>query len=62
MTQGRLERAVARATGESLQQIRRWGFSIADPPRSDCDREVTVSAPKMVNWDRLEAGRLGLFP
>ena len=32
MTQSNLERSVARATGESLERIRRMGFSLVTPP------------------------------
>ena len=31
MTQAQLDRAVARATGESLNTVRSFGFGIADP-------------------------------
>ena len=53
MTQRQLERAVARQTGESMSTIRNRGFSIVEPP----DLE-----PLVVDWDELQAERLGLFP
>jgi hypothetical protein len=39
MTQTELDRHVAGATGESLREIRRRGFSIADPVETDFDPE-----------------------
>lgn len=42
MTQSRLNRAVARATGESLATIESLGFSIANPDAVDFDPEPPV--------------------
>lgn len=42
MTQSRLNRAVARATGESLATIERLGFSIVDPELVDFDPDPPV--------------------
>jgi hypothetical protein len=61
MTQTRINRAVARATGESLQTIERRGFSIADPARANYDPEP-FSWPSAVDWDQLDARRPALFP
>jgi hypothetical protein len=61
MTQAKLNRAVARATGESLGTIRRRGFSIADPACTDFDPEP-YNPPSMVDWDDLDANRLAILP
>lgn len=53
MTQAELDRAVAAATGESVGTVRRLGFSIV---------EVPDPAPRTVDWDELDAARVGLLP
>lgn len=55
MTQVQLNRAVARATHESVATIARLGFCPPDP--WPVERE-----PQVVNWDKLDAERIGLFP
>lgn len=77
MTQSRLNRAVARATGESLATIERLGFSIANPEAVDFDPEPPVpgiaefsavrfepqpAMPHIVDWDEYDAQRIVLFP
>jgi hypothetical protein len=62
MRQARLDEAVARATGESLQEVRRRGFSIADPIDAYFDPEPVDRPPRIVNWDRLDRQRISLFP
>ncbi len=62
MSRTLLECAVARATGETIREIRRRGFGLADPFEIDFDPEPNELPPKTVDWDELEAGRLGLFP
>jgi hypothetical protein len=59
MTQSRLYRAVARATGESLETIRSLGFSIVEPDIADPE---PTSAPQVVDWDNFDAQRVVLFP
>jgi hypothetical protein len=54
MTQAELDRAVADATGESVQTIARRGFSILTT--GPVERE-----PLTVDWDRLDDERVGLF-
>jgi hypothetical protein len=58
MNQTRLERAVARATGESRSTIHHLGFGLLDPTGSldDLDERPT---PLTVDWDRLDAKRTG---
>lgn len=55
MTQRQLDRSVARATGESLREIRRRGFSIADPLDPAYDPDPV--APQVVDWDQAQPGR-----
>jgi hypothetical protein len=51
MTQFDLDFAVACATGESLSEIRRRGFSIADPTEVWFDPEPDQLVPQMIDWD-----------
>jgi hypothetical protein len=57
-----LERAVALATGETIQEIRRRGFGLADSCEVAFDPEPCDLTPQLVNWDELERLRLSLFP
>ena len=54
MTQQDLDRQVARATGDTLCEIRRLGFSIADPVDVDFDPEPSDPVDKYLDWDELE--------
>jgi len=56
MTQRQLDRAVARATGESFSTIRRMGFTPLSDTPLEADRD-----PLVVDWDALDAQR-GLPP
>lgn len=62
MTHRQLHRAVAVATGESLRDIRRRGFSPADPDEINFDPEPNDVPPQAVDWDLLELDRCALFP
>ena len=64
MTQLELDAAVATATGEDLHEIRRRGFSIADPDDVCFDPEPDVlSSPQTIDWDELQMERnVALFP
>jgi hypothetical protein len=62
MSPTRLDEAVARATGDSLQEVRRRGFSIAGPVDVDYDAESMDRPPRIVDWDRLDHERIRLFP
>lgn len=53
MTQRQLERELSRATGESISTIRNLGFHLVEPP----DLE-----PLVIDWDEVQAERMGLFP
>lgn len=57
MNQSQLDRAVARATGESLDTVSRMGFSIANPESVHYDPEPSRRRPLVVDWDELEARR-----
>lgn len=60
MSHSRVERTVARATGESLATIHRLGFSALElrPIASD----DPPAKPSIVDWDDLDLQRVGLFP
>jgi hypothetical protein len=60
MTQSQLDRAVARATGESLSTIRHRGFTVVEMPTTELPDDP--AAPQVVDWDALEAARTGLLP
>ena len=57
MNQSQLDRAVARATGETLDAISRLGFSIADPESARYDPEPSRRPPLVVDWDELDTRR-----
>ena len=56
MTPRELDRAVARATGESVSEIRRRGFGLADPSETnlDCERD---DSPQTIDWDDYDLQR-----
>ncbi|MBB03348.1 MAG: hypothetical protein CMJ47_11925 [Planctomyces sp.] len=51
MTQQQLNRKVSAATGEDLYEIRRRGFSLADPLNVNFDPEPDDLPPSMIDWD-----------
>ena len=57
MNQSQLHHAVARATGETLDTIKRMGFSLADPETVRYDPEPSRRPPLVVDWDELDASR-----
>jgi len=57
MTQDQLEHLVADATGESLGDIRRIGFSLADPTDVHFDPEPDDLLPQMIDWDQRDLER-----
>jgi hypothetical protein len=59
MTQLEIDLQVAESTGESLQEIRRRGFVLADLFDVDYDPEP---CPQIVDWDLLDSTRVSLFP
>ena len=56
MKQADLDRAVARATGETVSTIKRLGFLLADPADS-LDSEAEELGPHVIDWDELEIQR-----
>ena len=58
MTQAEVDRAVARATGESVRTIQRLGFLIADPDSELTDPDDEELGPYVLDWDELEKERL----
>ncbi|MBC7820486.1 MAG: hypothetical protein IAG10_26680 [Planctomycetaceae bacterium] len=58
MTQAEVNRAVARATGESVRTIQRLGFLIADPDSDFDDPDDEELGPYVLDWDELERERL----
>ena len=61
MTQLQIDIAVSRATGETVREIRRRGFNLADPSEVVFDPEPS-RRPQVVDWDELDAQRPSLFP
>ncbi|REK24082.1 MAG: hypothetical protein DWQ42_13560 [Planctomycetota bacterium] len=56
MRQADLNRAVARATGETVSTIQRLGFMLAEPDEH-IDTEAEMHGPYMIDWDALAAER-----
>ena len=54
MTQHDLNRAVARATGESVSEIARRGFVLLTARRRK-------RKPHVIDWDQLDAQRIGIL-
>lgn len=61
MTQHDLNAAVACATGESLCEIRRRGFSIADPAEVRFDPEPDQLIPQRIDWDDESQGMIPIL-
>jgi hypothetical protein len=57
MNQSQVDRAVARVTGESLQEIRRRGFGILAPPLKVFEPEP-LSTPLVIDWDEVQGSEL----
>lgn len=51
MNQNDLNRAVARATGETVSTIKRIGFLIADPSRPIADPDTHDLGGRVIDWD-----------
>ena len=56
MKQEKINRMVARATGEDLREIRRMGFTIADPARVGYDPEPKQRRFRTLDWDVVKRG------
>lgn len=59
MTQFEIDQEVAEATGESLADIRRHGFSLDDPIVATADSEGRQ--PLVMNWDTGQPGHWPLL-
>jgi hypothetical protein len=59
MTQSDLNRAVSRATGESVATIRRLGFLLSEPGDTIPDPEDEALGPSVLDWDALDQRRYG---
>ena len=57
MHQAELDRAVARATGESVGTIRRLGFLLDDPTVADREIGADLLNAPVIDWDAHEAAR-----
>lgn len=57
MSDTEFNQLVADATGEDLREIRRRGFSIADPLEVNFDPEPDDLPPNIIDWDELELER-----
>ena len=53
MTQQQLECELAMALGEDLREIKRLGFSVADPMEVNFDPEPDLLPPSVIDWDEL---------
>jgi hypothetical protein len=62
-TQHQLDRAVANATGETIADVQRLGFSIAAPLTVNHDPEpLETEIGKYLDWDVVVAEREALAP
>ena len=57
MKQTELNRAVARATGESIATVKRLGFLLDDPSAAADHFDPLDPGPAVVDWDELQARR-----
>jgi hypothetical protein len=57
MKQEKINRMVARATGEDMREIRRMGFTIADPARVGYDPEPKQRRFRTLDWDVVKRER-----
>ena len=54
MNQRTINRLVVKATGENMREVRRMGFSIADPYRVQYDPDSRATQGRMIDWDDLQ--------
>ncbi len=53
MQQNELNRAVARATGETVSLVKRIGFLVDDPDTQHLDPDDEAQGPHVIDWDDL---------
>jgi hypothetical protein len=51
MQQNDLNRAVARATGETVSRVKRIGFLLSDPETENLDPDDEQWGPRVIDWD-----------
>ena len=61
MKQNDLNRAVARATGETVSVIKRVGFMIMDPSKPVEDPTDPVHGGRAIDWDDFEHAQYDEF-
>lgn len=54
MNQNDINRAVARATGETVSAVKRLGFLLADPDEQILDPTDPIYGPQTIDWDEFE--------
>ena len=59
MNQRTINRLVSKATGENMREVRRMGFSIADPYRVHYDPDSRATRGRMIDWDDLQNDQVG---
>ncbi len=52
-----MHRAVARATGETVSEIRRRGFSLVDPEQDRFELDPLPVDGQMIDWDQFDLER-----
>jgi len=57
LSQSELNRAVARATGESISTIQRLGFLLADQAYPADDQDFDLLGAQVIDWDALALQR-----
>jgi len=57
MTASQLNRAVSRATGESIREIRHRGFGLVAPLEVQTDSDCEDRLPLIIDWDEQQAIR-----
>jgi hypothetical protein len=60
MRAARFERDVARATGETVREVRRRGFVPVDLDDVEFDPEPNELPPQIVDWDALADQRISV--
>lgn len=60
MRAARIERAVARATGETIREVRRRGFGLVDLDEVEFDPEPNEVPPQLIDWDALAEERFAV--
>jgi hypothetical protein len=57
MTQQQLDRAVSQVTGETVEFVRRRGFSVVTPASIFDPDTDELTPPQMVDWDEIAVHR-----